>query len=76
MKIHGSGNGCRACGHVFGTLTVFDRHQTADYTRSPAVACTAPEALGLVRDGFGTWQTPAGLIRRHRDRERLSQVGR
>lgn len=68
--------GCAACGQTFGTLTMFDAHQDVDYNRRPAVACSHPEALGLVRDTWGTWQTPEGLKSRTRRAERLPVVRR
>jgi hypothetical protein len=71
-KIHGAANCCARCGAQFGSLKSFDKHQDVDYDRSPtAVRCTAPEALGLVRDDHGVWQTVAGAA----SRSRLAQMG-
>lgn len=57
---------CARCGETFGSLTLFDAHQTADYSSPQPVSCATPQALGLVPDGRGTWQTPRGLIARQR----------
>jgi hypothetical protein len=51
-------NHCAGCHQTFSSLAMFDRHQEKDYSRRPVVSCKPPEALGLVRDTWGTWRTP------------------
>lgn len=62
---------CARCHETFGTLTMFDAHQDVDHDTRPAVSCREPGTLGAVTDARGTWQTPAGLISRARNAERL-----
>ena len=52
---------CAGCHETFGTLTLFDRHHDADYGRSPAILCRAPEGAGMVRAENLTWWTPEAL---------------
>lgn len=66
--------GCAPCGENFGTLTLFDRHQDVDYGRVRPVVCIRPEALGMVRDARGTWQTPEGLLARSQRATRLAAM--
>jgi hypothetical protein len=55
-----------------GTLGLFDRHQSVDYSRDNPVECLDPGTFGdLTRDENGTFQTRAGLVKRARDGERL-----
>lgn len=65
---------CAVCGQTFTGLSLFDKHQTADYTRRPAVVCAPPASLGLVQNGRGTWGTPAGLKARQRSATRLAKA--
>jgi hypothetical protein len=65
--------GCSLCGHTFGTLALFDAHQQRPQGWAGPVQCTAPEAMGLVPDDTGTWQTPEGLQRHAADRARLAE---
>jgi hypothetical protein len=55
-------SGCGACGHVFGSLALFDAHQHWDRAGPWKLTCTVPP--GLVTDARGTWQTPEGLAYR------------
>lgn len=41
------------------SLTAFDRHQSADYSRRPAVTCHDPVSRGLVCNSAGRWGFPA-----------------
>lgn len=67
-EIHGTANGCAACGHQFGALKQFDAHQDVDYERDPVLICQLPQELGLVQDDNGVWQTEAGLAFRAKQR--------
>ncbi len=51
---------CAGCGEMFANRSTFDRHQSQGET----TVCHDPASLGLVRDGAGTWATPAGLAAR------------
>lgn len=91
-EARGSECHCAACHLTFGTLTLFDAHQTVDYDRRPPVICRAAESmrvspaglpvpagsggLALVRDARGTWQTPAGLAARQRSAAMGRERGR
>jgi hypothetical protein len=58
--------GCAACGREFTTLAAFDKHQDADYGRSPAITCLDPASRGLEQNRRGRWhvpQTDAGRLR-------------
>lgn len=71
---------CGKCHETFGTLGLFDRHQDCKYWREGAlkwlasVSCIRPEALGMVRDAKGWWQTPQGLISRSQRATRLAAL--
>lgn len=67
---------CGRCRNVFGTLTLFDRHQAVDYKAAQPVSCIQPERLGMVRDPRGTWQTPEGLLARAERATRMTTLRR
>ena len=68
-EIHGTANGCAACGQQFGALAQFDAHQDVDYDREPVLICRAPATMGLILDDRGVWQTPKGLVVREAHRK-------
>lgn len=47
--------GCRGCGHVFTSLSGFDKHQRLGPS---GLQCLSPEAAGLERKGSGRWGLP------------------
>lgn len=49
---------CSPCGREFTGVGAFDRHQSVDYSRRPAIVCLNPATLGLVRNAAGRWGTP------------------
>lgn len=70
-EVRGSLCHCPRCHLTFGNLVTFDDHQDVRYSRSPMVRCKAPEAMGLVDDGYGTWRTPEDATA---TRERVSKM--
>lgn len=52
---------CAACGNNFLGLDLFDKHQSVNYNRVPAVRCKLPQKLGMVQAPNGTWATPEGV---------------
>ena len=60
---------CAACRRVFTVLSGFDAHQSADYSRTPAVVCADPETLGMTQNQYGRWYTPADAPSRPRLRQ-------
>jgi DNA-directed RNA polymerase subunit RPC12/RpoP len=57
---------CSPCGETFSSLDLFDRHQSVNYSRTPAVRCKSVASLrrrGLVQAPTGTWTTPEGALR-------------
>jgi hypothetical protein len=67
---------CAACHQTFGTLGLFEAHQGDGRAGPPWVPCSTPEALGLLLDGKGIWQTEEGLISRARASVRLREARR
>lgn len=70
-EVRGSLCHCARCHLTFGNLITFDAHQEVDYGHSCMVVCKAPEAMGLVDDGYGTWRTPEDATA---TRERVSKM--
>ena len=49
---------CAPCGREFAGLTAFDKHQDANYKRTPAVICQDPASLGMILNPHGRWGFP------------------
>jgi hypothetical protein len=66
---------CARCHQTFGSLGLFDSHQSVDYSRRFPVLCAQNDgllALGLVRDNRGVWLTPEALVKRAKSAAQLT----
>jgi hypothetical protein len=60
--VRGAACHCPRCHLTFSGLGSFDQHQDVNYDRKPPVLCVDPKSLGLVRDSYGTYRTPEGVL--------------
>jgi hypothetical protein len=54
---------CAGCHNTFGSLKLFDGHQSVTYGKTVGrVVCKDPAKQGFVLDAWGTWRTPENLV--------------